>query len=169
MEIKRYSCTHPFIPHRLAALKAWWQSGEAEAILARVDSKCQTINVQIQAVGLQGLATGEDLVDPYVKAYQRHRLLGVTPTKGSVQGHIWKNIGWSSFSCLSGEPVFLEVWDEDYGWLPDGLLGIFVIHPNENRTSYQTSITWDVDKRTGITRTGIGAVKLSLATEPKEE
>lgn len=162
LEIKRWSASHPFIPERVAALKAWHSSGIPEMILSRTGQPPKEYRaVDVQAIMINGLASGESGVDVYVKVIQDQEVRFQTPVTKSVQTAAWANFN-RPFRADEGQPIFFEIWESRL--LSNSLLGAFVIYPRSSKAIYETGVRWDVYQRTSTQRNGLAKVKIGFLT-----
>ena len=160
LDIKRYSASHPFIPERIAALKAWEGSGAMAAVLSRQGARPTGYKVvDIQAIMANGLASGDEKVDPYIKVLQDRVVRFQTPVKNSVQSAAWADFN-RPFRTEDGQPIFFEIWDSNT--IKDSLLGVFAIYPRPEKTIYETGVRWEVYERTSSQRSGLAKVKLTF-------
>jgi hypothetical protein len=170
---KQQHLTHPFVPHRLRALRQWVQGGHFQAILERDVSRAGNLLVSVESVEAFELAPTGQAVDPYVQAFDGDKRFLRT-----VYGRAVRSARWEDFDPMSpsvqqplrfrnGQPLFFEIWDRN--WIQDTLIGGFVIYPHREDANdkgvatYNADIIWDWKQRRAVARAGYARVKVRFS------
>lgn len=163
---KRFTAESPFIPERIAALKAWADSGQWQQILARTDKKSPGQLAVIDAIAVSGLAKQGETVDAYLIAYDGHRHLFTTSVVEDCNAATWRKIAFSH-QHLDSKPIFFEAWDDNLG--ADTFLGGFTLYPvrppgfeDGQQTVEHVPLVWSWTKRSNLTRRGHAAIRLAF-------
>jgi Zn-dependent protease with chaperone function len=172
VDLKRQTLVNPFVPERLAALKAWVDAGAYRSILDHPDRLLADRLIEVVEIQAFELAPEGESIDPYVVVFDGdHRVLSTLVASGRREAR------WSGFKSTDrgvdqprpfddGQPLFFEIWDSDYG--PDSFVGGFVIYPDgrearanesgEMLAEYTARILWDWKDSRTISRAGYGRV-----------
>jgi hypothetical protein len=172
VDLKRHTLANPFVPERLAALKAWVDAGAYRSILDRPDRVRPDRLIEVVEIQAFELASEGQAIDPYVVVFDGdHQILTTATAPGRREAR------WSGFKGTDpgveqprpfedGRPLFFEIWDSDYG--PDSFVGGFAIYPDgrdarsseagEMHAEYTARILWDWKDPRAISRAGHGRV-----------
>ena len=159
VKLKETSLEHPFIPERLAALKAWAETGACEQILARTKSPNEQLLIVFNELGVGPVGAEDATVHPYVVAYEGHEALFATTTVKNSLRPKWTNLQCVR-RCTAGQPVYFEIFDD--GWTTDTVIGGFVVYPTKGQTVYSVPILWDWKESTSVSRQGLAEVRVEF-------
>ncbi len=171
VDLKRHVLVHPFVPERLAALKAWVDTGAYRAILGRGDGQDDQL-IEVVTIQAFELAPQGQTIDPYVIVFDQDKQVLRTATALGRREAQWR--GFKSTdrgvdqprTFRDGQPLFFEVWDSNYSY--DAFIGGFVVYPDGhdstadesgNRVAeYTAKILWDWKEPQAISRAGFARV-----------
>ncbi len=178
LDLKRHVLVHPFVPERLAALKAWADTGAYRSILARRPAVTDQLIevVKIQAFELAAL---NEKVDPYVLVFDKDTQVLRTRAAAGLRDAEWRGFkstdkGVDQPRLFSdGQPLFFEIWDDNTP-LASTFIGGFVVYPDghdavadkagERVAEYTIKIFWDWKEPHSIARSGFARVTLRFLT-----
>lgn len=178
LDLKRHVLVHPFVPERLAALKAWADTGAYRSILAR---RAHASDQLIEVVKIQAfeLATLNETVDPYVLVFDKDKQVLKTRAGARLRDAEWHGFKTTDKGVelprlfLDGQPLFFEIWDDNTP-LPSTFIGGFVVYPDghdavvdkagERVAEYTVKILWDWKDPRSIARSGFARVTFRFLT-----
>ena len=154
----------PFVHERVAALKTWADRGSWRGLLGRTAADARAARrrlVVLDAIAVDGLAGPGETVDPYVVLSTRRGTLLTTKALAGRSGAVsWTGIAEAT-DLVPGEPLFGEVWDDDYGY--DRLIAGFVARPDALAAGRSQlchcNLVWDWNERSAVTRPGRAQVR----------
>jgi Zn-dependent protease with chaperone function len=174
IDVKRHAVDFPFVPERLAALKAWAATGGHRSILARPPYSRRGDLIEIVSIDAYALAADGESVDPYVIVYDGDDRVLQTRYGTGLQSAHWEGFKTTDKSVAqpratsAGRPLFFEIWDADFGF--DTLLGGFVICPDSfdgkaigegaREAEYTSKIVWDWKEPRSVARQGFARVRV---------
>jgi Zn-dependent protease with chaperone function len=174
IDLKRHVLIHPFVPERLAALKAWADTGAYRVILGRQGGGQDDHLIEVVEIQAFELAPEGQTADPYVIVFD-----GDTQVLRTAPGTGQREARWHHFrstdrgvnqprSFRDGQPLFFEIWDSDYG--DDAFIGGFVVYPDVHDSAannsgtrvaeYTAKILWDWKGSQEISRAGFARVSV---------
>jgi hypothetical protein len=172
LDLRRHAMRHPFVPERLAALKAWAGSEQYRGLLDRQVAAPAERLIEVVRVQAFELAPEGRTVDPYVVVWDGDRRVLRTATAGGVREAQWR--GFKSTdrgvdqprAFRDGRPLFFEIWDDNY--TADTLVGGFVVYPDGRDApaeqpggrvaEYTARILWDWKEPQPVARSGVARV-----------
>ena len=171
LDLKRHSLAHPFVPERLAALKAWADMGVHREILARRGDVPPGGLIEVVQIQAFELAPEGRTIDPYVIVFDGDRRVLRTATASGQREAQWR--GFKSTdkgvdqprAFDDGRPLFFEVWDDNY--TSDTFVGGFVVYPRvadaagrpgDRTAQYTAPILWDWKEPQPVARPGFARV-----------
>ena len=178
LDLKRHELVHPFVPERLAALKAWVDTGVYRSILAR---RAAVTDQLIEVVKIQAfeLASANEKVDPYVLVFDKDQQFLRTRAAAGLRNAEWRGFKTTDKGVdqprhfLDGQPLFFEIWDDNTP-LPSTFIGGFVAYPDghdavqdkagERVAKYTIKILWDWKDPRSISRSGFARVTFRFLT-----
>ena len=172
VDLKRHDLVHPFVPERLAALKAWADTGAYRAILGRRGDGKDDQLIEVIKIQAFELAPAGQTIDPYLIVFDEDKQVLRTATALGRREAQWR--GFQSTdrgvnqprTFRDGQPLFFEIWDSNYSY--DAFIGGFVVYPDGhdsavdksgNRVAeYTAKILWDWKEPQAISRAGFARV-----------
>ena len=176
LDLKRHTLVHPFVPERLAALKAWADTGAYRSILKRKADERTDQLIEVVKIVAYELAPEGQSIDPYVIVFDRDQRVLRTATASGQRAAEWQ--GFKSTDkgvdqprvCRDGQPLFFEIWDDNF--LTDDFVGGFVVYPDGRDAAadptggrvavYTAKILWDWKEPRSISRPGFAKVTVKF-------
>ncbi len=172
LDLKRHVLVHPFVPERLAALKAWADTGAYRTILGRRVGAHVGQLIEVTKIQAYELAPEGRTIDPYVIVYDKDSQVLRTATASGLRAAQWR--GFKSTdkgvdqprTFHDGQPLFFEIWDDNYAY--DTFVGGFAVYPDgrdaasdqsgDRVAEYTAKILWDWKEPQSVSRPGFARV-----------
>ena len=177
LDLKRQSLEHPYYQERLAALKAWADTGAPREILGRGASAGPPRLVEVARIRAYELAPRGSTVAPYVMVFDGDKRVLRTVTARKARESEWSGFQGSDKgvdqprAMADGQPLFFEIWDD--GYASDGLVGGFAVYPRavDGRddgtgglvADYGVPIVWDWKEAGTVSRPGHAEVRVRFS------
>ena len=174
LDLKRHVLVHPFVPERLAALKAWADTGAYRAILGRRGDAREGQLIEVMKIQAFELAPEGQSIDPYVIVLDKDQQVLRTATVPGVRAAQWRGFKSTDKGVdqprifHDGQPLFFEIWDDNR--LLDTFVGGFVVYPDgsdaapdksgDRVAEYMVKILWDWQAPQSISRPGFARVNV---------
>jgi len=172
LDLKRHVLVHPYVPERLAALKAWADTGAYRSILGRRSDAQADQLIEVSKIQAFELAPEGRTIDPYVIVFDQDVQVLRTATASGRREAQWRGFKSTDKGVAQprpfrdGQPLFFEIWDDNYGY--DTFVGGFVLYPDghdaaadesgDRVAGYTAKLLWDWKEPQVISRAGYARV-----------
>jgi Zn-dependent protease with chaperone function len=157
---KRSSADAPFIPDRLAALKAWSKTDRYQELLNRSNSRLAPKILTLESIVLKNISPKGSKVYPYVIAKEESGAKWFQTKTGPFGPDVaWEDIN-STTGTSTGRPIFFEVWEDRMG--TDRMIGGFYILPADNQAEYVVHVSKDWSERVTDISPSFARVKVRI-------
>lgn len=155
----RQTSTHSrYLRARLASLRKWHESGVWQQILRRTGEKPASIEIDVKAIMVKGIATGDDKKNIFVVAALPGKQLFKSTTQFGVQAGLWVDFD-RPFNADPGQPIYFEIWRSGFA---SQTMGFFSVEPQLGKSIYSAVVQWNFDERSSTSRVGSAKVKLRI-------